>query len=268
MTEKKFDAKAALKEMKLTADQIKIVGSMTDDEVEFLFNSEADQRLVIISQMAQSAIDSEELGKNIDFTSNLFGGNKPYRLGEMMFRKGVAFRAQFMGLIYLWSASEKEHWPKIVSEDGTNEKYRGVALNFRQTDGSIIQVFPSTMLANQVRNILTKSSGSNVDSDPILTITYDGKLDDKAVLKEVYKFETTEKTAHATTLEFEKSRVRFGTGRGVLNPLNSPELPNLVTYDEDMESSEITANNYEALQANIATRNVEIEAAKVSQIQQ
>lgn len=252
--------------LKLDAVATKVLGKMSDDEQKYLLRLEPEAIRELVAEMIKSAEDNTTL-KDVDLKENLFEDEKghTFNLGEFAFRKGAAFTAQFLGLRYLFSKNPKENWEEVISEDGSNTRYISSRLEFRQTDGKVVNLWPSTMLRNQLRNVLTRSSGSNLECDPIVSITYDGMVK-PAVAKEAYDFET-KKDAHATTIRFDKATVRFGSGRGCLNPLNSPAIENLREYDEDMEASQITANNFNELQAGINERRQIAESTDTASMQ-
>jgi hypothetical protein len=265
----KDNVEAELKKLKLTAEDTKVLGTMSVEEKIFFVKQSEVARRMIISEMSQAVVD-QKLVDEIDFRKDLFSDEEghSFNLGEFLFRKGQEVVLQFLGLRYIFSKNEKEYWEKVVSEDGSNEAYRSEVLEFRNTKGEIIRLYPTRMLKNQLRNMLTFTSGSReVTGDPQITLTYDG-FQPKDVLKSVYKFETDEPKAHATTIKYDRNTVKFGTGRGCLNPLNSPKLPNLRQYDEDMDSADITAQNFEALQAEAMNNTPALEGEATEQITQ
>lgn len=240
--EQKFDG------LKLSKEILTVLGKMSVDEKSYFVGLTEEARTLLVEEFRNAASDNEKL-KDVDLVQNLFEDEEghTFNLGEFLFRKGMTFTAQFLGLRYLFSKKALENWQERISPDGSNTLYMSSRLEFRMTDGKIVSLWPGLMLRNQLRNILTKSSGSDLATDPIVSITYDGKVK-AAVAKEIYDFETT-KDAHATSIKFDKDTVRFGSGRGCLNPLNSPEVKNLVAYDEDMDSEDITTNNFNILEA-------------------
>lgn len=232
--------------LKLSKDVLTLLGKISSDEKSYFVGLTEEARELLLEEFRNAATDNEKL-KDLDLVQNLFEDDKghTFNLGEFMFRKGMTFTAQFLGMRYLFSKKPLDHWIERISPDGSNTLYMSSRFEFRMTDGKIVNLWPSSMLRNQLRNILTRSSGSDLTCDPTVSITYDGKVKIE-VAKSVYDFEASD-ISHATTIKFDKESVKFGAGRGCLNPLNSPEVRDLIAYDEDMESEDITVENFNRL---------------------
>jgi hypothetical protein len=231
--------------MGLSEAQIAIYNGLSaEDQADILEISDLAEKIAmieslgtLISSTAQLAsVDLKEVKKEAERFAIFTAG------GPGM-RAGTSFRAAFMGTNHIFLNEYRENWEEYVENDTTwfynsNFKFKGVA------DGKEFGVWSYGTLSD-LRKIPTLSSGSGL-VDPIVEVTYVGKVEGRDVLKAKYGIELNRgNEAHVFIVKTDVDFNRYESG--IVNSLNAP-YP-LASKKSSVNKYEATRLNYEKIQA-------------------
>lgn len=242
--------------VEFTAEEQKLIKSFNKEERETFDSLPSDkdrkEMLSLVAALSGSTtsasdIEIEEVGATGEESDLIL---VPNGLG---LKAGTKIKARFLGTVPMFSVEPKENWPEVIIEGRTvftNHYYKFEDIETGRTFG----IYQSPMLKNVLTKIPTHSSNKNVSKDPIVTIQYDGKIEDKALLKERYGFELQKgSAAHAFVVGIEKGIIYNKYRRGIVNYLRSP-LPNFGDKEKlsDMELAQRNWENLEKVNGNVA----------------
>lgn len=233
----------------VTAGQKAIIDGFNAEEKKEFLKMEQPEGIILLDEILAVSKDAKVLDGKIDFDNAILddGDCRIHIAGSLLLRKGISLVAQYMGLQHTFSKEKKQHWVKVLAQDGKTSMYRSVFHRFRRTDGTEFGIFATPMMNNALRTLLTISSGSKFASvDPTVKLAYKGLIT-QAVAKEEYNFVFDNDETHGWGIEVEKSAKR-GTGRGCMNQLNAP-LPIGTGDDADLTQDEVNMRNFNANKA-------------------
>jgi len=167
-------------------------------------------------------------------------------------KAGTTITARLLGTVPMFSTEPKENWEEKTIEGRlvfVNHYYRFEDLN----TGSTFGIYKSPMLNKVLTKLPTKASNKNVASNPIVSLRYEGKIEDKEVLKTKYGFDLQKGTsAHAFVVGLEKGLTYDAYRRGIVNYLKSP-IPNFGEKElvDDLTLAQRNWNSLERLNGNV-----------------
>lgn len=214
--------------LKLSADQEKIVKAFSAEELEAFKALPSDERRIeMLEMIASTALATDVTG---DF-EEISGADEQEDVtilsaGGLGCQAGQVFVARFLGTVPMFSQDFKENWEEHVIE-GRTVYMNSYYLFENAKTGKKFGLYKAPCLNKVLPKVPTKASNGNVAANPLVRITYVGKIKGKDVLRDKYDLVLTSgNEAHVHTVELERG-IRFDRYRpGVVNYLKNP-IPNL-----------------------------------------
>jgi hypothetical protein len=232
----------------LTEGQKAILGSMDADgvaELSTMTIEEVQQTLDLIASLGSSA----NMAGDVEFVDA-----KPERediailtAGSAALRAGTKIRAYLLGTVHIFSKSMKENWKEFKTEKQLyfyNSYYK-----FRDMNGKEFGIWASPTLRVLEKIPTHASTPALVAQDPLVEISYFGKIEGKERLKQEFGLELSKgNAAHVFTVRVPANVKVQNYIKGSINSLNSP-VPVESSADTSVSREEATRQNYEKLMA-------------------
>jgi hypothetical protein len=244
------------KENKLTTE---VVAGL-DQRLQTIFNglSASEQAEIALMNMEEK-VQSLELIASLAASASI-GGDMAFKVakpeqdstvilspGGIGLRAGTTFRAYLLGTVHIFSKDMKENWKEFKGKTQTffyNSNYK-----FRDMNGKEFGIWSSPTLRILEKIPTHASLPSIVKADPLVEITYVGKIEGKEVLKQEYGIELTKgNAAHVFTVKVAEGVQYNPYIKGCVNSLNSP-VPVESDSASPVSREEATRANYERLMA-------------------
>lgn len=234
-------------EVKVDAKFTALLSTFSEKEVQdfnLLTDEVKEMRLAIFNDMASAIAvdlgDFVELGQkneNIEI----------YSAGGPMLREGSVTRARLHGTIYIKSKDFKENWA-VKQDDNGATYYQNQFFQLETLGGNAFGIWNYPTL-RKLEKIKTVTSGSLAGGkDPIVEITYVGKIEGRDILKQKYGIDLKQgNSAHIFIVKAEKSAKVDEYAAGCVNPLNSNTLES--STGPKLSRDEATRANFEKLMA-------------------
>jgi hypothetical protein len=214
-------------------------------EFEALSDDVKEMRLAIYEDMLMSS--SSDLGDFVEI-ANKNENIEIFSAGSAMLREGKPVRVRLHGTVYIKSKDFKENWTEKKDANGgvyyLNQFFQVETVG----SGHVFGIWNYPTL-RKLEKIHTVTSGSIAgDKDPIIEITYVGKIEGREVLKRDHKIDLKQgNSAHVFIVKAEKSANIEAYATGCVNPLNSNELE--TSTGPKLSRDEATKANFERLMA-------------------
>lgn len=194
-----------------------------------------DVALVSGEATSLKAVDLEQSEKYPIFS---FGQDK--KAGVI--NEGQKIRGRFLGTVPMFSKDFKENWDTLEVDGKTI--YMSSHYAFEDANGKKFGIFASSTLW-KLQKIPTAVSGKAF-SNPLVEVTYVGKVEGRDVLKELYGIELTKgNSAHIFDVLCENTVDM--TVKGCINYLRNP-VPNFGAEKSSVSSIEQARQNWERQQ--------------------
>jgi len=237
----------------LTPAQAAVLGSLSAEEVAELSTmttEEVQGNLDILASLASSASAAGDVN---------FVDAKPEQqnlpllvAGGMGLRAGTVITAYLLGTVHIFAKEQKENWKEFRTEK--NLYYYNSYYKFRDLNGKEFGIWASPTLRILEKIPTNAATPSLVKADPMVRISYVGKIEGKERLKQEFNLEITKgNAAHVFQVKTADS-VRFNSFiKGCINSLNAP-TPHESSDATSVSKEEATRSNYERLMALEADR--------------
>jgi hypothetical protein len=167
--------------------------------------------------------------------------------GGMGLRAGSKFRAYLLGTVHIFSKEIKENWKEFIGK--TQTFYYNSYYKFRDVNGKEFGIWSSPTLRILEKLPTHASLPGMVKSDPLVEISYIGKIEGKEILKQEHGIELQKgNVAHVFKVKVPESVSYNPYIKGCINNLNSP-TPVESDSDTPVSREEATRANYERLMA-------------------
>lgn len=231
-------------EIGLSAEQLAIFNGLSvEDQSDILELSEAADAIAMIEALGSMIASTAKLADVELVETKVEDKFAILSAGGIGLRAGTTFRAALMGTHHIFVSDYRENWEEYVENDKTwfynsHFKFKGV------DDGKIFGVWNYGTLSD-LKKMPTLSSKTGA-VDPIVEITYVGKVEGRDILKSKYNIELTRgNEAHVFIIKTDGVFDRYASG--VVNNLNAP-YP-LASKKSTLNKYEATRLNYEKIQA-------------------
>lgn len=167
--------------------------------------------------------------------------------GGIGLRAGTTFRAYLLGTVHVFSKDVKENWKEFKGKTQTffyNSYYK-----FRDINGKEFGIWSSPTLRDLEKVPTHAALPSMVKADPMVQISYIGKVEGKEILKQEHGIELTKgNAAHVFKVKVAESVNYNPYIKGCINSLNSP-TPVENDSATPVSREDATRANYERLMA-------------------
>jgi hypothetical protein len=225
-----------------------LLASLSPEEVqEFAALSDEikESRLAIFTDMV--AASSVEMGDMVEL-GNAKKNIEIYSAGGPMLRPGTTLRARLHGTVFIKSTEFKENWTELKDDNGVTFFQNHFFQLETVANAHVFGIWSYPTLNSKLEKILTATSGAYAGKDPIVEITYVGKIEGRDVLKQKYNIELKQgNAAHVFIVKAEKSAKVDAYATGCVNPLNNPSLES--SNGPKVSRDEATRARYERLMA-------------------
>jgi len=167
--------------------------------------------------------------------------------GSLGLRAGSKFRAYLLGTVHIFSKEIKENWKEFKGV--TQTFYYNSYFKFRDVNGKEFGVWSSPTLRILEKIPTHASLPGMVKTDPMVEVSYHGKIEGKERLKQEFGIELTKgNAAHVFNVKVADGVVYNPYIKGCINNLNSP-TPVESASAAGISREEATRANYEKLMA-------------------
>jgi hypothetical protein len=167
--------------------------------------------------------------------------------GGIGLRAGSKFRAYLLGTVHIFSKEIKENWKEFKGT--TQTFYYNSYYKFRDVNGKEFGVWASPTLRILEKIPTHASLPGLVKNDPMVEVSYHGKIEGKERLKQEFGVELTKgNAAHVFNVKVAEGVVYNAYMKGCINSLNSP-TPTESSKDGSITREDATRANYERLMA-------------------
>ena len=230
-------------ELDLSSEQMAAFkGFAKEDQAEILGLKSASEAVSMIEALMSMAVSTSKLA-NVELheAKSELENITIFSAGGPGFRAGTTFRAALLGTHHIYSTEYKENWEEYVEDDNT--WYYNSIFKF-DADGKQFGIWNYGTLSD-LRKIPTLASRT-AKSNPIVEVTYVGKVEGRDVLKSKYNIELTRgNEAHVFIIKTDAVINRYEPG--TLNSLNAP-FP-VSSKKSGLNKFEATRQNYERILA-------------------
>jgi hypothetical protein len=167
--------------------------------------------------------------------------------GGFGLRAGTTITAYLQGTYHVFAKTLKENWKEFVTAEG-DMYYYNFYYRFRDANGKIFGIWGSPTLSILQKLPTNSSAPMLVGSDPLVSITYVGKVEGKEILKQEYGIELTKgNAAHVFVTQVAQGVVYDRYVKGCVNNLN-PVSPS-TKAKSSLSAFEASKLNYEKIMA-------------------
>jgi len=231
-----------------TRTQAFIEGLDDDAQESFLSMSEAEQLDYIALADSLATVSMKGIDFEMAKTEN---ENMPIlRVGLAPLVAGAKIVARLKGTRFIYSKEHKENWKKFKASNGdifyTNSYSVFENINTGKEFG--IWSYATLRILEKIPTKTVYGPDSKYKNDPVVEISYLGKIEGRDVLAKDHGIILTEgNAAHVFNVQVEKGVPVFQYEAGCLNPLNSPTP--IVRNGEKVDRVEATKSRFDKLAA-------------------